>query len=89
MQSVKLKAHIGPDGLLKLELPTELANTDLEVLVVMQPLEASKAINGNKALTPEELGWPPGFFEQTAGSLSDDPIVIEPEGDFEVREELV
>ncbi|WP_242053724.1 hypothetical protein [Nostoc sp. FACHB-888] len=25
--------------------------------------------------TPEELGWPPGFFEQTAGCLQDDPLV--------------
>ncbi|MDZ7996261.1 MAG: hypothetical protein RM022_030460 [Nostoc sp. EfeVER01] len=27
--------------------------------------------------TPEELGWPAGFFEQTYGSCQDDPIVID------------
>jgi hypothetical protein len=26
-----------------------------------------------EAPTPEELGWPPGFFEQTAGSIPDLP----------------
>jgi hypothetical protein len=24
--------------------------------------------------SPEELGWPAGFFEETAGCLADDPI---------------
>ena len=37
--------------------------------------------------TPEDLGWPPGFFEQTAGSIPDFPD-IESEGDYEVRESL-
>jgi putative addiction module CopG family antidote len=31
--------------------------------------------------TPEELGWPPGFFEQTAGCLQDDPLVRYPQGE--------
>jgi hypothetical protein len=39
--------------------------------------------------TPEELGWPPGFFEQTYGSCQDDPIVIDYEGDLETREEIL
>jgi len=39
--------------------------------------------------TPEELGWPSGFFEQTYGICQDDPIIIDSEGDFEIREEIV
>ncbi|MEH1923121.1 DUF2281 domain-containing protein [Nostoc sp.] len=38
--------------------------------------------------TPEELGWPPGFFEQTAGCLADDPIQRYPQGEYEQREQL-
>jgi putative addiction module CopG family antidote len=38
--------------------------------------------------TPEELGWPPGFFEQTAGCLQDDPLVRYPQGEYELRESL-
>lgn len=38
--------------------------------------------------TPEELGWPPNFFEQTAGCLQDDPLVRYPQGEYEVREPL-
>ncbi|MEH2442011.1 ribbon-helix-helix domain-containing protein [Nostoc sp.] len=38
--------------------------------------------------TPEELGWPPDFFEQTAGCLQDDPLVRYPQSDYEMREPL-
>ena len=32
-------------------------------------------------------GWPPGFFEQTAGALADDPTFIRhPQGEYEERE---
>ncbi len=93
MESIKLKAHVGSDGLLKLEVPLGILNSDLEVLVVVQALPADSLttpanIPSDKKLSPEELGWPPGFFEQTAGALADDPLIIGSEGDYEVREEL-
>ncbi len=81
MTSIKLQSHVGSDGILKLEVPVGIADADLEVVLVLEPL-APKAIR-----TPEELGWPPGFFEKTAGSIPDFPD-IEPEGDYEIREEL-
>jgi hypothetical protein len=65
MDSLKLKTHVGSDGILKLELQTGVANRDLEVLVVMQPLETQPV---------DDLGWPLGFFERTYGALADDPI---------------
>jgi hypothetical protein len=60
MQTIKLETHIGADGILKLELPLEISDADLEVLVVVQ--------------RKEKRSWPPGYFERTAGSLADDPI---------------
>ncbi|MBI5185408.1 MAG: hypothetical protein HZA01_06740 [Nitrospinae bacterium] len=36
---------------------------------------------------PESKGWPPGFFEETAGSIPDFPEIYY-EGDFEEREPL-
>jgi hypothetical protein len=42
METIKFKAHIGRDGLLKLDLPTGVTNRELEVVVVMQPLEAEE-----------------------------------------------
>jgi len=73
MISVKTKAHIGLDGTLSVAVPTPLSETDVEVMLVLQPM-------------PKEHGWPPGFFEATAGSLKDDPIERGPQGEYEVRE---
>ncbi len=82
MTSVKLSFHIGPDGVLKLELPLELRNSDVEVLVVIQPITSAESV---RTLPPETLGWPPGFFEQTAGQWTGEMLVREPQGEYEVR----
>ena len=36
--------------------------------------------------TPEELGWPPGFFENVIGSIDDPVFNRYPQGEFEKRE---
>ncbi|NWJ95839.1 MAG: hypothetical protein HXX20_08665 [Chloroflexi bacterium] len=84
MQTIKLQAHIGIDGILRLELPLGLAETDLEVLVIVQPMRSIAVLTET-----EKLGWPPGFFEQTYGSLRDETLIREPQGEYEVREELL
>ncbi|MBL8161157.1 MAG: hypothetical protein JNJ61_04170 [Anaerolineae bacterium] len=79
METMKLRARVGEDGLLKLELPTSgLANRDLEVVIVMQPLEEAV----------DEYGWPLGFFDRTYGALADDPIERPPELAPDVRDEI-
>jgi len=83
MQSIKIQSHVGSDGILKLEIPLGLTDVDLEVLVVVQPLAPTAAT------TPEDLGWPPGFFEETFGSLKDELLVREPQGEYETRDELL
>ncbi len=75
MQTIKLETYVGSDGVLKLELPLEVSDTDLEVLVVVQP--------------KVKRGWPAGYFERTAGSLADDPIERPPQGEYEERETLL
>ncbi len=84
MQSIKLRSRVSSDGILHLNVPVGMADKELEVMVIFQPLELSA-----QTKTPQELGWPPGFFEQTYGSCQDDPIVIDSEGVFEEREELL
>lgn len=78
MQSIKLQARVGEDGILKLEVPVGVYDADLEVIVVVQPLPAS-----------DDKGWPEGFFERTYGSFSDEPLTRPPQGDYEEREELL
>ena len=81
MQSVKLRSHVGKDGILKLEIPLNLVNTDLEVMVVFQPVTSA-------APGPEGSTWPAKFFEQTYGSFRNDPLLRESEGEYETREDL-
>lgn len=79
METIKVKTHVGSDGVLKLEVPVGMSDRDLEVLVVVQPLETEAA---------DELGWPIGYFEETYGSLADDPIERGPQGEHEIRDEI-
>lgn len=75
METFKIKSHAGSDKLLKLEIPVELSDVDYDITVLLQP-----------RMTREE--WL-AFIEETAGSLADDPIEREPQGEYEVRDELL
>lgn len=83
MQTIKLKTRTNPDGKLTIQLPPNVGNLELEIILVYQPVELEKP-----AKTPEELGWPPGFFERTAGCLADEPLVRYPQGEYEEREAM-
>ena len=75
MISLQTKAHVGSDGMLTVQVPESLRETDIDVTLFLEP-------------HPEELGWPSGFFEATFGSLKDDPIERGPQGEYEVREAI-
>lgn len=79
MQSITLNSHVGPDGMLKLDIPTDLSDVDVEVVVIVQPSEP-REVNGRS--------WPTNFFEQTYGLYRDHPLVREPQGEYGVRDEL-
>ncbi|ULB45164.1 hypothetical protein H4N54_22595, partial [Limnospira fusiformis KN01] len=75
MQNIRLATHIGEDGILKVQMPSEVKNTELEVLVLFQattPPRQEKATKHPK--------WPSDFFEKTWGSCADAPIIIDEEG---------
>lgn len=82
MQSIKVRSHIGPDGILHLDIPVGVHDADLEVTVMVQPVTAPKT------KTTEELGYPPDFFERTFGSLRDEHLEREPQGELQEREPL-
>ena len=83
MDAIKLRSHVGADGILKLEVAVGVTNTDIDVVVNIVPVG-----NGTAAKTPEELGWPEGFFEKTAGAWAGEPLVREPQGNYETRKLL-
>ncbi|GJD22802.1 unknown protein [Rivularia sp. IAM M-261] len=84
MKSIKLNKKVGTDGILHLDIPVEIIDDYVEIMVIYQPLQPPTQPN---AL--DDLGYPPGFFEQTYGSCADDPIVIDSEGEFEERETIL
>lgn len=79
MQTIRLNAHVGSDGLLKLEVPLEIADADLEVTVVIQRVAE---------MADAEDEWPAGYFETVFGSLTDDPLTRPEQGEYEQREPI-
>ena len=61
MHSIAVKTHIGSDGKLKLDIPVDLRDVDVEIVVTMRPMSGGD-------------GWPDGYFDRTAGALADSPI---------------
>jgi len=83
MKSIMLRSHVGEDGVLKLQVPLELTNTDLEVMVIVQPIT-----NTPQSEASQDKGWLPGFFEEVIGSWEGEPLVRESQGEYEDREEF-
>ena len=76
MVTIPVKTRLEADGILNLRLPTGLPGTDVEVVVVVQPVEASAS------------GWPERFFQETYGAFADHPIERGSEVAFDDREVL-
>jgi len=71
---LKLKAHIGHDGILRLDVPVGVADVDCDIIVTVPP-----------KMTTEEWNQ---FVDRTAGSLADDPIERFPQGEYEQRDSI-
>ncbi|PSB27056.1 hypothetical protein [Stenomitos frigidus] len=71
MQSIKVRQRVGSDGILHLEIPTEIHESEVEVTVTYQKLAPQEV---------DEQGWLVGFFERTYGICADDPIVVDDDG---------
>jgi hypothetical protein len=76
MKTLQIRTQIGQDGVLRLELPTGLTDTTLDVVVVLHQVKT------------EQSEWE-AFIEATAGSLADDPIERPHQGSYEQRDEIV
>lgn len=83
MQSITLNSRVGQDGVLKLSVPVGLPDVEMEVMIIIQPVTQPRPSE-----LPGGLGWSPTFFEHTFGCLRDEPLVREPRGEYEIRDEL-
>ena len=66
MRVIQLTARADADGRLRFDVPDADAGIEYEVAVVLQTRPSA---NG-RTPTPEERGWPPGYFE-SIGNLDD------------------
>jgi hypothetical protein len=78
-----VKSRVGPDGSLRVAIPTGLAESDVEVLIVVQPVLDQR----NGALATNS--WPERYFETTFGCQAEDPLTREPKLQLEPREKLL
>ena len=74
MQTIRVLEKTGKDGMLSLRIPLGRPDAEYDVLVVLQPRTA--------ATTPEERGWPHGYFEKTFGSIADETFERPPQGEL-------
>jgi hypothetical protein len=65
MQTITMKARADRDGVVKLEIPTDLADREVEIVLVMQALDKEPL---------DDMGYPIGYFEETYGSFADEPL---------------
>ncbi len=83
MQSLMLHIHVGKDGILKLEMPIDFRDTEVDVVLVVN----ASGVEHNVKAKPGKQGWPPGFLDRFAGSMPDLPPRA-PQGEFEIRDTL-
>ena len=66
MKTVSLKSKIGPDGCLHVNIPTEIKEKNVDILVIYDVSNDSNVL--------EVPDWPENYFTETYGCLSSDPI---------------
>ena len=65
MRSINMRAKTGADGALHLSVPTETPDQEYDVIVYLHPRIAD---------------WPPGYFDETFGSIMDETFFPELNG---------
>ena len=78
MSTIHTRTHVGTDGILRLQVPVDVANADVDVTVVVEPAQ----VRG--PMSPEE--WD-RFIESTAGKWEGEPLARPDQGNFETRGE--
>lgn len=81
--TTKLRSHVGADGMLTLQLPAGVTETDVDVEITVRPISEAAGF----AAEAERREWQ-AFVERTAGSIDDPSFYRHDQGVYEEREEL-
>ena len=76
MVTIPLRTRLEPDGTLDLHVATGLPTSEVDVLVILQPVP------------PPLSAWPEGFFESTYGAFAEQPLERGEQGAHELRRPL-
>jgi hypothetical protein len=49
MESIKIRTYVGDDGILQIQLPPEVVNQELDVVIVFQPVSKTPSQSPNNA----------------------------------------
>jgi len=79
MPTIETTATVSEDGVLTVDEPVAVPLGCHRVIVVIDHQNAP----ATKRPVHE---WPEGYVEQTFGALANDPLMREPQGDYEERE---
>ncbi|NET74108.1 MAG: hypothetical protein F6K62_25210 [Sphaerospermopsis sp. SIO1G2] len=62
MKTITINSHVGQDGILHLDIPVNISNSDLTVTIIVQPSDNSQQEN-----KPKGKGWPEVSSKKFAG----------------------
>ncbi|WP_373530151.1 hypothetical protein [Nostoc sp.] len=85
MRIIKIRSYVGEDGILHLDIPVEMKETELEVTMTLKPIKKQPASLEEEEL--RQLQWYE-FIDKTYGCLADDPIIRHSQGEYEQRESI-
>lgn len=73
MNRIEIDANTDETGSIRIRLPSAPAHHAVHVVIEWEEPRAD---------------WPPGWFEATAGSITDPTFVRHPQGEYEKRDEI-
>ena len=81
MKSIKINSHVGSDGLIQLNIPTDIKDADLEIELTIKNIASIDKENIQQE-------WSSDFFAKTAGAWKGKALERESQGEYDDRKEL-
>jgi hypothetical protein len=70
MESIKIRRHVGLDGILHLDIPVGMVEKELEIVIIYQPITLDQIVHKENPSSLEVS------LESLYGICADDPIIL-------------
>ena len=88
MQNITLHSHVGSDGILQLKVPLDFTNTDLTVMLTVQPVIPEVEKSSSKNVEPSLLVEKDGILVARVEPLCDLTDIVRQERERRTNELL-